>query len=78
MDSSWVEPNSFNACSTMSGAGFRCNPGLSPMAIGKRSPKYSLFNGVIPSWILLETMASLYPLARNVSYTSSMPGYGAV
>ena len=78
MDSSCDEFNSFNACNTMSGAGLRCNSGRSPIATGKRSPKYSLFNGVIPSWILLETMASLYPLARNVSNTSSMPGYGAV
>ena len=59
MDSSGVEFSSFSACSTMSGAGLRCKPGLSPMATGKRSPKYSLFSGVTPSWILLDTMASL-------------------
>ena len=43
----------------MSGAGLRCNPGLSPIATGKRSPKYSLLRGVTPSWILLDTIANL-------------------
>ena len=61
-----MESNSFNACNTMSGAGLRCNPGRSPIATGKQSPKYSLFNGVIPSWILLETMASLYQACQDM------------